>query len=552
MRSQEKIGGVRRCRRAAFTVFAAIAWVAAGLGLSLTVPALASASHALIQGSGSGWAANAVNQWVADVSQNGLQVVYTSVGSAQGRKDFAYKTTDYAVSDIGYLGIDPATGDQDTSLGRQYVYLPIVAGGTAFPYQVRVGGNLVTNIRLSGLTIAKIFTNKITNWNDPAITSDNNGRRLPSIPIIPVVHSEGSGTSAQFTRYLAKRFPSIWRAYSGSSDLTEYYPRKGHQIAQNGPDGVMNFVTSSAANGSIGYNEYSYALGKSWPVAKVENSAGYFTAPDQYNVAVALTQAKINYDKDPSHCKAMGYSPPCYLLQNLDSVYVYGDNRTYPLSSYSYMIIPTASDDSRMTTAKRQTLADFIHYSICEGQAEMGPIGYSPLPVNLVKASFSQVGALKTADPNVDISSTNVSNCHNPTFVPGQPSRNYLAQIAPHPLSCDKLGQGPCTGNEGIVNGNPSGGKPTVSGAKGGRSVVATAPKTGKTTIIAAPGLQPNGLPTADGNTAIVAAPTTLAGRQASNLGGVLTALAVLELLLLVGLPPFVFVRFRARGRRTT
>ena len=27
--------------------------------------------------------------------------------------------------------------------------------------------------------IAKIFTNKITNWNDPAITDDNNGRALP-------------------------------------------------------------------------------------------------------------------------------------------------------------------------------------------------------------------------------------------------------------------------------------------------------------------------------------------------------------------------------------
>jgi len=511
------------------------------------VPALASASHALVQGSGSGWAANAVSQWVADVSQNGLQVVYTSVGSAQGRKDFAYKTTDYAVSDIGYLGIDPATGDQDTSLGRQYVYLPIVAGGTAFPYQVRVGGTLVTNLRLSGLTIAKIFTNKITNWNDPSITADNNGRKLPSIPIIPVVHSEGSGTSAQFTRYLSKLFPSMWRAYSGQSGLTEYYPRKGHQIAQNGPDGVMNFVTSSAANGSIGYNEYSYALGKNWPVAKVENKSGYFTSPDQYNVAVALTQAKINLDKNPNHCQSLGYSPPCYLLQNLDSVYVYGDNRTYPLSSYSYMIIPTASDDSRMTTAKRQTLADFIHYSICEGQAEMGPIGYSPLPINLVQASFSQVGALKAADPNVDISNTNAANCHNPTFVPGQPKRNYLAQIAPHPFPCDKVGQGPCTGNEGIVNGNPSSGKPTVIGSKGGKTTVAAVARGGKTKILL-PLQQPSGRPTGDGNALIVAAPTTLAGRQSSNLGSLLTGLAVLELLLLVGLPPFVFMRFRARA----
>ena len=50
----------------------------------------------------------------------------------------------------------------------------------------------------------------------------------------------------------------------------------------------MNFLTSKAANGAIGYDEYSYALGKNYPVAKVENTAGYYTLPTQYNVAVAL------------------------------------------------------------------------------------------------------------------------------------------------------------------------------------------------------------------------------------------------------------------------
>jgi phosphate transport system substrate-binding protein len=443
---------------------AVVALIVLMLILIASAPAHAGGSHALIQGSGSGWSANAVNQWVADVEQKGLRVVYTAVGSAQGRKDFAYKTTDYAVSDIGYLGSDPITGEEDTSLGRAYVYLPIVAGGTAFPYQVRVGGKLVRNIRLSGQTVAKIFTNRITRWSDPAITNDNNGRKLPAIPIIPVVHSEGAGTTAQFTRWLAKQYSNIWRAYSGSSELTEYYPRKGQQIAQNGSDGVMNFVTSAAANGAIGYDEFSYALAKNYPVAKVLNRAGYFTAPTQYNVAVALTKAKINEDRDPSHCKALGYTPPCYLLQNLDAVYTHLDKRAYPLSSYSYMIIPTASDDARMTTAKRQTLADFLYYAICQGQAEMGPIGYSPLPINLVQASFNQVATLKAADPGVDLNQRNVTTCHNPTFVPGQPRRNYLAEIAPLPPLCDKLGEGPCTGNEGLTIANPKHGKvPTAT-----------------------------------------------------------------------------------------
>jgi phosphate transport system substrate-binding protein len=269
-------------------------------------------------------------------------------------------------------------------------------------------------------------------------------------------------------------------------------------------------------------------------VLKVENSAGYFTAPDQYNVAVALTQAKINYDQNPSHCAALGYTPPCYLLQNLDSVYVYPDRRTYPMSSYSYMIIPTASDDPRMTTAKRQTLADYLYYSVCEGQGEMGPIGYSPLPINLVQASFQQVGVLKQADPGVDVTTKNVTTCHNPTFVAGQPNRNYLAQIAPQPPACDKVGAGPCGDNEGIVNTNPSGGRVVAagSGASGGKGGSSKAGKSSATG-----GLNPltGELQTVAANDSFVLA---LGTAEHVRRFGAFAVLAVVELLLVLALPP--------------
>jgi len=464
--------GVRR--------LAALAVVAMFAALGSSTLAEAASSHAQITGSGSSWSANAVNQWIADVTTSGLQVVFTSTGSAQGRKDFTNRTTDFAVSDIGYQGVDKVTGDTDSpcqnpadqTTCRAYAYLPIVAGGTSFPYQIKVAGKLVRNLRLSGQTLAKIFTNQITNWNDPAVTADNNGRVFPSIPIIPVVHSEGSGSTAQFTRYLNKQYPSIWQPFLGQSGDTEYFPRKGQAIAQNGSDGVINFVTSAAANGAIAYDEFSYALAKNFPVAKLANAAGYYTLPTQYNVAVALTQAKINTDKTSAD----------YLLQNLDQVYTYDDSRTYPLSSYSYMIIPTAADDSRMTTAKRQTLADYLYYSICQGQAEMGPIGYSPLPINLVQASFDQTAKLQTADPNVDLTSRNVSTCNNPTFVAGQPTRNYLAEIAPQPPACDAQAAGPCSdgGDAGTSNPSPSASTGTGTGTgTGTKSGTGTATKTG-------------------------------------------------------------------------
>jgi phosphate ABC transporter phosphate-binding protein len=524
----------------------------------------ASVTHAQISGSGSSWAANAVNQWISDVTSNGLQVVFTAAGSAQGRTDFRNVTTDFAVSDIGFQGHDPQTGDNDTactnpdnkSTCRPYAYLPIVAGGTSFPYQIRVGGQLVRNLRLSGETLAKIFTNKITNWDDPEITKDNNGHALPSLAIIPVVHSEGSGSTAQFTRYLATEYPSIWKPFSHGIGQTEYFPQQDPQVAENGSDGVINFLTSSAANGAIGYDEYSYSLGKNYPVVALENKAGYFTSPTQYNVAVALTKAKINYNKNS----------PDYLLQNLNDVYTMPDKRAYAMSSYSYMIIPTSPTDPRMTTAKRQTLADFLYWDICGGQAEMGPIGYSPLPINLVKASFQQTNKLHTADKAVQLSNENVTTCHNPTFVAGHPTENYLAQIAPEPPGCAQVGHGPCAAGADIVNTNPnkngkvSNPNPTSStgttgnngkgGNKGGihSNTGPGGPSPNPTTSIDPVTGQRDPVGTTTNTTgAILGSAVTLPEANNGGIGGVLAALAAIELLLVLAIPPIVIRRIQHR-----
>jgi phosphate transport system substrate-binding protein len=160
---------------------------------------------------------------------------------------------------------------------------------------------MVRNLRLSGETLAKIFTNKITNWNDPAITKDNNGRassrrcrsRRSSAPTARA-RPRSSPT------WMDNQYPSLWRPYFGKSGLTSYYPKKGRMLGAAGSDQVMNQIAASTGNGTIGYIEYSYPLnktaddGKPFPVVKVLNKGGYFVEPTEYNVAVALTKARIN------------------------------------------------------------------------------------------------------------------------------------------------------------------------------------------------------------------------------------------------------------------
>lgn len=545
----------RRLRALAAVLAVAVIGLTATTGAAGPATAAdAPVSHAPIKGSGSSWAANAIAQWQADVATNGgLHVDFNPNGAALGRSDFAHNLTDFGVSDIGYQGTDPSTGQQDSNLGRAYAYLPIAAGGTALPYHVEVAGKLVRNLRLSGQTVAQIFTGKITNWNNAAITKDNNGHALPSIPIIPVVHSEGAGVTYEFTRYLAKEFPALWGACNGGRNVaTEYFPvncgGNGGMKAFSGSDGVMNFLTSSGANGAIAIEEYSYPLGKNYPSAKLLNSAGYFTLPTQYNVAVALTKAQIN----------MNPSSKDYLTQNLDNVYTNPDPRTYPLSSYVYAIIPTASNDAKTnTTAARQTVGDFLYYSICAGQSEIGPIGYSSLPVNLVQAGFTQIAKLKTADPKVVLTDRNVSTCHNPTFIAGHPDQNYLAKIAPQPVACDKTGAGPCTGTEGTANSNPVGGKAPAnnSSTKGTTAGTGTPASAGSATAaggsVAAPpstGAVAAGdadlggaAPAADGTTSDgTVVPTTLAADDHAGPSRPLTALVILLFVLGLVAPPIV------------
>lgn len=194
-----------------------------------------------------------------------------------------------------------------------------------------------------------------------------------------------------------------------------------------------------------------------FPVAKVLNAAGYYSEPTAKNVAVALTKARINEN----------ISSPSYLTQILDDVYNDRDPRAYPLSSYSYMVVPTALE-SNFNTQKGKTLGAFAYYFLCQGQQHVDNLGYSPLPINLVQAGLKQVRRI----PGVDVEKINIKDCHNPTF--SGDGSNTLAKSAPYPSACDKKGAAQCsTGTGGAktpttVNGNGSGSSGGSSGSAQG------------------------------------------------------------------------------------
>jgi len=497
----------RRLRR---LIALAVALAFTGTGLTgLTVGAAHAESYVPISGAGSTWSQNAIDQWRRNVNQYGMKVNYQGTGSSDGRNQFRNGTVDFGVSEIPY-GLSDG-GVRDTPPSRGYAYMPIVAGGTAFMYNLKIGGRRVTNLRLSGKNIARIFTGQLKRWNDPLLAADNPGLQLPARSIVPVVRSDGSGTTAQFTTYLAKRYQSDWDAYCQSAGrgtpcgTTSNYPvaaGKGF-VAQSGSLGVAGYVAQAQSEGAITYVEYSYALNSSFPVVKLLNTAGYYVEPTASNVAVALLKAQINTDKSSSQ----------YLTQILDGVYASTDSRAYPLSSYSYMIIPTKSEQT-FNDSKGHTLGDFAYYFLCEGQQQAPVLGFSPLPINLVQAGLDQVRKI----PGVSAQNIDIKKCNNPTF--SASGENTLARNAPPPASCDKQGRSQCTtgtggakqatASSGVAAGQVAGpvtatstGRPGTSGSRlatvrggpasaGGPSVGSTTPLVaGSAPLVAATTIDP-------------------------------------------------------------
>ena len=401
-----------------------------------TAPAASATTYVAISGSGSSWSAVALDQWQQDLRPDGIVINFNPDGSAAGRADYMANQDDFAASDPAFRnGHDQLGGTSAEHPTQGYSYIPDTAGGTAFMYHITVAGHLITNLRLSGATIMKIFTGQITNWDDAQITHDY-GAQLPNLPITPVIRSDGSGATYFFTRWMSHMFPAQWNAFCQKvhpgiqlpCGQTEFYPLFGNAKSENGSNNVATYITASYGNGAIGYDEYAYALNSHYPVVAMLNPAGYYVLPSASNVAVALTQAVINEDS----------SSPNFLQQNLDSVYTYTDPRSYPLSSYSYLIVPRigTSLPTNFTTAKGKTLSTFVNYFLCAGQRQVAALGYSPLPINLVRGGFIQSDHIPGHVPIPDQST--LGGCDNPTFINGQ---NILLNTAPQPSPCQKVGE---------------------------------------------------------------------------------------------------------------
>jgi phosphate transport system substrate-binding protein len=169
---------------------------------------------------------------------------YNPVGSGDGRTQFTEGGTLFAGTDSYFSDDEGELSAANERCGSDVIEVPSYVSPIAVMFNLEG----VDSLDLDSDTIAQIFDQKITKWNDPAIAEQNPDADLPATDITTVHRQDDSGTTKNFTDYLGKASDS-W-----SYEAEDAFPVKGG-VAAEGTSGVVAAVNNG--NGTIGYADES-------------------------------------------------------------------------------------------------------------------------------------------------------------------------------------------------------------------------------------------------------------------------------------------------------
>ncbi len=259
------------------------------LALLLFVARSAKAEGLLITGAGATFPYPIYSKWFAEYNRAHPETRfnYQSIGSGAGIKQMIERTIDFGASDTPMSAAELA---KDPGI----MHVPTVIGAIAVVYQ-----GLPEDLRLDGMLLADIFAGKISRWNDSRLSLVNPGVALPDRAIVVVHRSDGSGTTAVFTEYLAK-ISAPWKSTVGAAKSVRWPTG----IGAKGNEGVTAMVQSMP--GAIGYVELAYARQNKIPIALLRNRQGAFVAPSAQSASAAAIGSPLPPDLRGSITDAAG------------------------------------------------------------------------------------------------------------------------------------------------------------------------------------------------------------------------------------------------------
>ncbi len=362
--------GYKKC------VAAAAATCAAALTLTACTPpneqAGSSSSSNLtgqLVGVGASSQGSAQEAWIAELQKQHpkLTINYDPAGSGTGREAFANGASAFAGSDRAFNTAEIESNSFDSCTpDSELIEFPAYISPIAIIFNLPG----ITSLNLDAPTIANIFNGTIKTWNDPAIAAQNPGVSLPDTPIKPVHRSDKSGTTDNFTDYLASAAAEQWAA-----GKVEEWPREYGGEGAQGTSGVVSAVKNGA--GTIGYADASRAADLGIVALKV----------GEQHVSYTPAAAAAIVDISPQAPRRA----PSDLVIDIDRDTA--QPGVYPLVLVSYLIGCAEYKDSKQADLAKTY---FQHVASVEGQqAAQSHAGSAPLSAGLQNRVSSIVAEIR-------------------------------------------------------------------------------------------------------------------------------------------------------------
>lgn len=292
------------------------------------------------------------SRWFAEFNRahSDVRINYQSIGSGGGIEQVKKRTVDFGASDA------PLSDQQLSEMGRKIILIPTVAGAIAMSYNIP---NVGTGLRLSSQNIVALYMGQITKWNDPKLTADNPGMKLPDMPITVVHRSDGSGTTFHFTSFLSLVSPE-WSNKVGRATSVEW----PGGIGGKGNEGVAGAVKQTP--GAIGYVELAYVKQNNLTYAIVKNRDGHWVAPSLAATTLAAQGGAAQMVAKSDVRVSIAYAPGA---------------TNYPIAGFTYLLIPQEQTDE----VKGRALVQFLWWAIHDGEKDAAQLLYAAAPAPVVK-----------------------------------------------------------------------------------------------------------------------------------------------------------------------
>jgi phosphate transport system substrate-binding protein len=319
------------------------------LAAALLAAGIASGQQILINGAGASFPYPIYSKWFDDYGKKfpTIQINYSSLGSGAGVQQVIAGTVDFGATD------SPMTDDLEKAFrekrGYGVLHFPTVMGGNVPIYNI---AGITKSLNFTPEALAGIFLGKIKKWRDPELMNANPGVNLPDSHIIVVHRSDASGTTFVWTDYLSK-ISKEWEMKVGRGNAVKWPVGLGGK----GSEGVTGQVKQQP--NSIGYVEVIWALQNKLPYGRVRNAGGEFVEANLSTVTAAAAGAikDIPDDFRVSITNAPG-------------------NDAYPISTFTWLLIPEKIEDAR----KRRAIKDFLSWMLKDGQNSVEALSYARLP----------------------------------------------------------------------------------------------------------------------------------------------------------------------------